>query len=131
MGIIDEVKKYYKYRKQQRVSPSAPESVDYYEYSSSGSPSLSESLSESASPSAEYMPSVALSENVRYSDLVDPSSYPYPNHTMMSYTSRGIGPIDPVFNTETERLPRPVKVKKSPVVEISSERQNRKLDNDK
>ena len=134
MGIIDEVKNYLEYRKQQSVSPSVPEPIDYYEYSSSWSPRPTESIS----PSAEYRPSevyagpsVALSENVRYSDLVDPSSYPYPNHTMMSYTSRGIGPIDPVFNTETERLPRPVKVKKSPVVEISSERQNRKLDNDK
>ena len=126
MGIIDEVKGYLKYRKQQSVSPSAPERVDYYEYPSSGSPSETESLSESASPSAEYRPSVALSENVRYSDL-----YHSPNHTMMSYTTSSLGIRDPAFNTETERLPRPVKVKKSPVVKISNERQNRKLDNDK
>jgi len=120
MGIIDEVKGYLEYRKQQNVSPSAPERVDYYEYPSSGSPS------ETESPSAEYRPSVALSENVRYSDL-----YHSPNHTMMSYTTSSLGIRDPAFNTETERLPRPVKVKKSPVVKISNERQNRKLDNDK
>jgi len=134
MGIIDEVKGYLKYRKQQSVSPSAPERVDYYEYPSSGSPSETESLSESASPSAEYRPSVALSENVRYSDLTNPNHYYSPNHTghhtMMSDTTSFVI-RDPVFNTETERLPRPVKVKKSPVVKISNERQNRKLDNDK
>ena len=134
MGIIDEVKNYLEYRKQQSVSPSVPEPIDYYEYSSSWSPSPTESIS----PSAEYRPSevyagpsVALSENVRYSDLSNPSHHHSPNHTMMSYTTRGIGPIDSVFNTETERMPRPVEVKKSPVVKISSERPNRKLDSDK
>ena len=103
-----------------RVSPSAPEPVDYYEYSSpSGSPSTTMSIS----PSAEYRPT--------YAKLSDLRNYHSPNHTMMSYTSSSLGIRDPIFNTETERLPRPVKVKKSPVVKISSERQNRKLDNDK
>ena len=127
MTIIDKIKDWLG-NDLPKISPSAPEPVDYYESSSeSESPSNTESLSPSptmsVSPSAEYRPS--------YADLVDPSSYPYPNHTMMSYTTSSIGIRDPLFNTETERLPRPVKVKKSPVVKISSERQNRKLDNDK
>ena len=121
MGIIDEIKGYFEYRKRQSVSPSAPERVDYYESSVSGSPSPTESLS----PSAEYRPS----------DLVHPSMHYSPNntlhHTGPIYTTSSLGTRDPVFNTETERLPRPVKVKKSPVVKISNERQNRKLDNDK
>ena len=120
MGIIDEIKGYFEYRKRQSVSPSAPERVDYYESSVSGSPSPTESLS----PSAEYRPS----------DLVHPSMHYSPNHTghhtgPIYTTSFGIR--DRAFNTETECLPRPVKVKKSPVVKISNERQNRKLDNDK
>ena len=126
MGIIDEVKNYLEYRKRQSVSPSAPERVDYYESIEDLSSHLRaqlaserqrETVSESLSPSPEATPSLAPS----YS----------PNHTMMSHTTSSLGIIDPVFNTETERLPRPVKVKKSPVVKISSERQNRKLDNDK
>ena len=119
MGIIDEVKNYLEYRKRQSVSPSAPERVDYYGSirAQLASERQRETVSESLSPSPEATPSLAPS----YS----------PNHTMMSYTSSSLGIRDPVFNTETERMPRPVKVKKSPVVKISSERQNRKLDNDK
>ena len=119
MTIIDKIKDWLG-NDLPKISPSVPEPVDYYEYSSeSESPSATESIS----PSAEYRPT--------YAELSDPSHYHSPNHTMMSYTSSSLGIRDPIFNTETERLPRPVKVKKSPVVKISSERQNRKLDNDK
>ena len=127
MTIIDKIKDWLG-NDLPKISPSVPEPVDYYEsLSESESPSATESIS----PSFEYIPpeayagpSIALSENVRYSDI--------PNHTYMSYSSASsVGTRDPIFNTETERMPRPVKVKKSPVVKISSERQNRKLDNDK
>jgi hypothetical protein len=102
-----------------KISPSVPEPVDYYEFlSPSGSPSATESIS----PSAEARPSYAdLTNHVHYS----------PNHTGVAYTTSSVGIRDPIFNAETEHLPRPVKVKKSPVVKISSERQNRRLDNGK
>jgi len=129
MTIIDKIKGLL--GKPPRVSPSMSEPVDYYEYSSSGS-SATESWSISASPSAEYRPSEVYAGPSYANIYADDNMHADPpNHTMMSYTTSSLGIRDPAFNTETERLPRPVKVKKSPVVKISNERQNRKLDNDK